>query len=240
MRLIHLDTRLLSRLHPDDRAERWLNTMAEAGIWKGVPGAAGSPPAVMTGLYEQLWAIAALEETMAAGRVTDKVHLAPPAKWWLWLPLAYLMCLLIALQRTHVDDRMMTFATGLLLIGGAAVGLMVWVMAATWSWRREKRRDAAVAREEREQRMAALSQQLSVLSAEPFVVRSGERLLVNCPDLRWVEDEIRALSPSRDVERLRVLQAARQRLQDSIQRLLQQPDQAPGGLQLDRDTLTLA
>ncbi len=239
MRVIHLDARRLAGLSVSDSADRWLSTLASAGVGRAGDAPAGSERAEMSALIEELWRVAALEEVIAAGRVTSRFHFAPPRRWWLWLPIGYALCLLIALSRTHFEDRLITFAVLLNVLGAAAVGVVLWVLAASFSWRRQRQRAAAEAADERSLRMAALVRRQAALLERTFALRTGDRVVVNCPDLRWVEDELRRLPPSGHDARRRALQDARQTLHDAIQVIARQPDPDSRLLLLDRAATSL-
>ena len=65
------------------------------------------------------WSVASLEETIAAGRVTDRIHFAPPAGWWFWMPIGDVFSFLIALSQNDCDDRLL-----INVLGAAALGLI--------------------------------------------------------------------------------------------------------------------
>lgn len=237
MRVSHLDARRLMALSPKDSADRWLSVLASSGVLRSAGAAEGSVRARMSALYEALWSVAALEETVAAGRVTSRIHFAPPAGWWFWLPIGYVVCFLIALSRSHFEDRLLTFAVLLNVLGAAAIGLMVWVLAATWSWRRQRRREAAEAAAERVEKMAGVVEQVSALCAQTFAIRSGDQVVVSCPDLRWIEDALRDLPLVGHDARRAALQEARQSLRDAVQQIASQPEPDRRLLLIDRERI---
>ncbi len=235
MRVSHLDARRLMALSPTDSADRWLSALAESGVLRTEGAAEGSVRAQMSALYEALWSVASLEETVAAGRVTSRIHFAPPAGWWFGVPIGYAVCFLIALSRSHFEDRLLTFAVLLNVLGAAAIGLMAWVLAASWSWRRQRRREAAEAAAERAEKMAMVVEQVSALCEQTFALRSGERVVVCCPDLRWVEDALRERPPVGHDARRDALQEARQSLRDAVQQIASQPEPDRRLLIIDRE-----
>ena len=237
MRIVHLDARRLTLLSPSESAARWLSVLAAAGVVRVSDAAAGSVRAQMSDLYEGVWSVVRLEEIIAAGRVTHRIHLAPPAGWWFWMPIGYVLSFLIALSQDPFEDRLLTFGVLLNVLVAAALGLMAWVLAATWSWRRERRREAAAAAAERAEQLAALTRQLAVLTEQTFALCSGDRLLVSCPDLRWVEDALRDLPPVGHDARQAALLEARQALRAAIQDMAHQSEPDSSRLRIDRSAV---
>ena len=239
MRIIHLDSHQLTNLDARDSGDRWLKALAGAGVVRGDGAPAGSPQEEMHALYTEAWQLVSLEETLAAARVTDAITLAPPRRWWLSLPMAYVASFFIALTRTEFGDRLRTFGGLLVAFSVLAVGLGVWICAATWSLRRRKRAAGAAAAALRSAVVARMLRRRDALLERPFALRAGEALVVNAPDLRWVEAQLRALPVQGAAMRRAALQQARARIREGVQALYRSPPTgwSAAGLTVDRAPL---
>ena len=226
-----LDFRLLEHLSERDGAERWLKGFADAGLARA--GASEEAAAAeLEALGTLLWSVASLEEDIAADQGERALYFSLSGRAWIWIVLAY-FCAFFAVLERAVAVRMTSFAILGIVFVGVLLGPMLWVMAVTWSERRRARQRVEEARQARAQAMSELRQRLAALQQQPFVFRSGDAVVINCPELRWVESEIRRLAGSGSDPQQARLHSMRDQLRAAIQTLARQEVPDPALLSLD-------
>ena len=151
---------------------------------------------------------------------------------WLWLILVY-FCVFLAVLERAVAVRLTFFAILGIVCGGVLVGPMLWVVLVSWSERRRARQLAADARQARSQAMSELRRRLAALQQQPFAFRSGGSVVINCPELRWVESELRRRAGSGSDPQKERLHRMRDQLHAAIQILARQEVPDPALLSLD-------
>lgn len=224
----------LGALGPRDSSERWLPALIQSHTLRGVDAPPGSPPARMERLYTLTEELAQLEVALRRAEAPLRLVYALPPHAVLWVPAFWLLSFWFALLQDSFEERLLAFAGAWAALAAGAVALIAWNNWAEWQLRREQRGAARQAQERREQVWAALRHEREALAATPWVVRSGERLVVHCPDLDWLEQ--RLLAQPEDP----ALEAALEALRSALDQHLASPPErwSAEGLRVDREALT--
>lgn len=218
-----LDAERLATLSPRDSGDRWLKVVADAGVER--LDADAPPHRAMSALYEAAWALAEHDAQVTELRVADRFHFYAPPGWWLALPALYLLFIFLAAFRDEFGARLMLFASLWGLLAAAAIGVLLWITAATWSQRARKRARLEDARASREAAARAVLEARAALLAQPFVLRvRGQRFVSHAPRLQVIRDQLRRLSP--DAPERPALLAERDRIQAALAEHRQQPPEA--------------
>jgi len=190
-----LDAARLSALSPRDSGARWLSVLAEAGVER-LRGD-GPPHRAMAALYDAAWSLSSHDEAVTETRVTDKLHFSAPPGMWLLVPGLYVGFILLAAFRNDFGARLVAFGALWSMAGLAALGVLLWIAAATWSLRAARRQQHTDAQQARAVAARAVARARDTLLSEPFVLRVREnRFLQHVPDLNRIEKEMRTLAPT--------------------------------------------
>lgn len=215
-----LDAERLSTLTHRDSGDRWLKTVADAGVER--LDADAPPHQAMSALYEAAWALAEQDAQVTELRVSDRFHFYAPPGWWLVLPLLYCLFILLAAFRDDFGDRLMTLGALWVGLGALAVGVLLWISAATWTQRAQKKARLEDARQRRDQAARAVLRARQALLEQAFVLRTrGQQFVAHVPRLRAIQTQLRKL-PSSDPVHARLCEE-RDRLQAALAEHRQQP-----------------
>lgn len=183
VRALRWNAERLRAMGSHEGSEAWLRALVQSHTLRGVDDGGDSPVARMERLYQLAGSLEPLERQVKRGQARLTLRFALPRWAILWVPGLWAVAFGLALFRRNFEDRLLTFAGVWVVFGVLAVGVVGWNLAVEGRARQQRRAEARGAHARRTEVWAALGRTVSELAEGPFVVRSGDRLVVHCPEL---------------------------------------------------------